>query len=552
VHQDYDGQNRGASPKARLAAERSANASASALWAEDLKAQDASQPQAKLGPGSDLLTTASATRRLGDEIAEARGTFNAHRGQLANRHTAKPQQIAAVRAVEGIIVTATRQQAGWAKLRLEALRELGLFLLRTPYLKGRPPKVSTADTLPSLEKLGITDRRIAWRAIQVARVDEDLFQRYLTSDEPTEKGLLRHALCESVPQDTPLHRQTRDNENYSQSENVVPFSTPTLAGRGAYWVATNGTEEWYTPPAIFRALDCRFDLDVASPGGDVTHWIPADRVFTPADNGLERDWGDAYVWMNPPFSRAGLPLWVEKFRQHANGICLIGDRTSTGWWQDLCGNADVILFVNKKINFISPTSGTGNNTLGSTLVAYGERAVQALTNAAAAGLGTLFKPSPSVSTSGNADLRSPQAAEAEENRHVEKERYWLTPPDIYRQLNVEFQFDFDACPWPRPEDFDSLEVPWGQSTYVNPPFRRKDGVNNQGPTAFVRKAIEQSKLGKTVVLMLPVPSYVNLLWEAGAELRSAGRVKWLEADTRQPLSSPSPITCFVLRGDRKF
>ena len=47
--------------------------------------------------------------------------------------------------------------------------------------------------------------------------------------------------------------------------------------------------------------------------------------------------------------------------------------------------------------------------------------------------------------------------------------------------------------------------------------------------------------------MLPVQSYVNLLLEAGAEIRSAGRVRWLEADTQQPSRSPSPIACFVLK-----
>jgi hypothetical protein len=51
-----------------------------------------------------------------------------------------------------------------------------------------------------------------------------------------------------------------------------------------------------------------------------------------------------------------LSQWLEKFQHHANGICLIGDRTSVGWWQEVCGNADLILLVNKKINFISPTS----------------------------------------------------------------------------------------------------------------------------------------------------------------------------------------------------
>src|SRR6266446_545299 len=214
------------------------------------------------------------------DLAAAEATLKANLGQL--RHWTAEQrssanspgaslptatQIAAVVAVAGVIVTATKQQAGWARLRLKALWELGKFLLRTPYLKGRPPKVSTADTLPSLKKLGIKDRRIAWRAIQVARVDEDLFQRYLTTDEPTEKGLLRQALCESGPRDAPLHREARYVENYSESDtaNRVPFDAQFSEAqsrrftRGGYLgLATTGSEEWYTPSIIFEALGCRF------------------------------------------------------------------------------------------------------------------------------------------------------------------------------------------------------------------------------------------------------------------------------------------------------
>jgi hypothetical protein len=348
------------------------------------------------------MTTTYSDVPASADLSAAEATLKANLGQL-RRWTQEPTaaQIAAVVAVAGVIVTATKQQAGWARLRLIALRELGKFLLRTSYLKGRPPKVSTADTLPSLEKLGIKDRRIAWRAIQVARIDEDLFQRYLMTDEPTEKGLLRHALSVS--------------ENYSESEvaNVVSFDSDFGGGqsrrftRGGYLgLATTGNQEWYAPSPIFEALGCRFDLDVASPGAEIVPWIPADRHFTAADNGLERDWGDAFVWCNPPFSREGLPQWMEKFRRHGNGIAMIGDRTSAGVWQDVCGNADLILFVNKKINFISPTSGSGNDTLGSTLVAYGERGVQALTRAARAGLGTLFKPCQSVLTSAEAERQT--------------------------------------------------------------------------------------------------------------------------------------------------
>lgn len=125
-------------------------------------------------------------------------------------------------------------------------------------------------------------------------------------------------------------------------------------------------------------------------------------------------------------------------------------------------------------------------------------------------------------------------------------RYWLTPKGIYEKLNDEFQFDFDPCPCPKPEDFDSLNMDWGNVNYVNPPFRKHDG-GGFGPTAWVRKAIEQKIKGKTSVLLIPAQSYVNLLLEAGAELRSMGRVKWVDADDGGECKRPSPTTLFILR-----
>jgi hypothetical protein len=125
-------------------------------------------------------------------------------------------------------------------------------------------------------------------------------------------------------------------------------------------------------------------------------------------------------------------------------------------------------------------------------------------------------------------------------------RYWLTPPEIYRALDEEFHFDFDPCPCPRPENYNGLEVPWGKSNFINPPFRTKDSPLG-GPTAFVHKAISEAKKGNGSVLLLPCQSYVMLLADAGAEIRSAGRIKWLEADTKEPCKSPSPICTFILR-----
>jgi len=120
--------------------------------------------------------------------------------------------------------------------------------------------------------------------------------------------------------------------------------------------------------------------------------------------------------------------------------------------------------------------------------------------------------------------------------------FWLTPPELYKELDLEFNFDFDPCYYPKVKN--SLNMEWGKMNFVNPPFRKKDG----SPTDFVRKAITEQKNGKSSFLTLPTQGYVNLLLEAGAELRSLGRVKWLEATTKKPMKSPSPITGFYLKG----
>src|SRR3984957_4113770 len=86
-------------------------------------------------------------------------------------------------------------------------------------------------------------------------------------------------------------------------------------------------------------------------------------------------------------------------------------------------------------------------------------------------------------------------------------RYWLTPPALYRRLDDEFKFEFDACPYPLPKGHNALAMDWGLSNYVNPPFRKDDVIHGNGPTAFVRKAIAEQAKGKTSVIVLPVFDY---------------------------------------------
>jgi len=132
---------------------------------------------------------------------------------------------------------------------------------------------------------------------------------------------------------------------------------------------------------------------------------------------------------------------------------------------------------------------------------------------------------------------------------VQQKRFWLTPPDLYAKLDSEFHFDFDPCPFPRPDTFNGVAVPWGFSNYVNPPFRKSDGAFDAGPTAFIRKAIEEQQKGKSSVIVLNTMSYINMLIEAGAEFRSLGRLRWLDCDTEEPWKSPANTTLFILRGN---
>ena len=355
------------------------------------------------------------------------------------------------------------------------------------------------------------------------------------------------------------HLRSNDQKNYSESENPAALRLAsdyaTHNKNHLAWHATAGSVEYYTHPKVFAALGCTFDLDVASPGQCKVPWIPAERHFTLVENGLEQDWSGNFVWMNPPYSKEGLPQWVEKFRQHANGICLTCDRTSTRWWQALCGYADLILQVKQKIQFLRPPGepADGNNTLGSSLVAYGTRGVEALKNAARNGLGALFVPF-EKSDARIAELERELARLTEKREGAgeskqESPRFWRTPPPLYAVLDRVLHFDFDACPYPRPHAYNSLEVPWKRSNFVNSPFSARRNPEKYGPTAFARKAIEENRLGKMSFIVAPTMNYVNMLLEAGAEPIALGHVPWLDAETGEPHPSPPNITGFVLWGD---
>jgi hypothetical protein len=168
------------------------------------------------------------------------------------------------------------------------------------------------------------------------------------------------------------------------------------------------TDEWYTPKHVFEALGAQFDLDVASPGLDVTPWIPAKNCYMADQDGLTVNWF-GFVWMNPPFgARNGIAPWLQKFFDHGNGIALTPDRTSAPWWQEYAPKADGILFVSPKLKFIGSDGRPGTSPAqGTTLMAAGSRAARYLLRAAEHGLGTFAVPAPALSLASQ-DLSTPK------------------------------------------------------------------------------------------------------------------------------------------------
>ena len=128
--------------------------------------------------------------------------------------------------------------------------------------------------------------------------------------------------------------------------------------------------------------------------------------------------------------------------------------------------------------------------------------------------------------------------------------YWLTPPKLYSELDKEFAFDFDPCPYPRPDEFDGLTCKWGCSNYVNPPFGSiMHNGKKKGVTAWVRKAIEEKNNGKLTVLVYPLDKWIlMLLKEIGTEVRNLGDVKWCSTEDGKPgKGTGRHIACFILR-----
>lgn len=134
------------------------------------------------------------------------------------------------------------------------------------------------------------------------------------------------------------------------------------------------TDEWYTPPEIFKMLGCEFDLDPCAPLDLSKSHVPFTFYRNKWNDGLKFDW-HGFVWMNPPFGgRNGHIPWLKKFIEHGNGIGLCRSYTSSGWWHDWMPKMDTIFFPRGKTKFIREDGSIGKSPgHGVAIFAKGEK-----------------------------------------------------------------------------------------------------------------------------------------------------------------------------------
>jgi len=114
--------------------------------------------------------------------------------------------------------------------------------------------------------------------------------------------------------------------------------------------------------------------------------------------------------------------------------------------------------------------------------------------------------------------------------------HWNTPRAIYDELNAEFNFADDPCP---SGGLFGLDRPWGQSSFVNPPYSQIK--------EWMEKGLEEYQRGKTVVFL--VPARTDTKWFHDCVLPHAsnirfirGRLRFGESKTGAPF--PSMVVVF--------
>jgi phage N-6-adenine-methyltransferase len=309
------------------------------------------------GRRDGALTTAPAASGFGGEA-----TMDIAEGRTLTRYEAARFALAEARRVDEVkeiidMSAALREYARRAKdtqlirdateLRLHAERKGGE-LLRQMAAKGERAVRGQAQ-----KSHGETFQPVQLAELKITKTQSSKWQRLAALSDDKFEIRVAHAKAR-------VEGMTTSAPSYSNAE---------YAGED---------DEWFTPPEIIelaREALGGIDLDPA------THTIAQQTIgaatfYTAADNGLARPWFGR-VWLNPPFNRTLLSLFVDKLiSEYSSGaveqaILLTHDYTDVEWFHAAARAARMVCFTSGRIRFLAPCGDVCSPRQGQALFYFG-------------------------------------------------------------------------------------------------------------------------------------------------------------------------------------
>lgn len=125
------------------------------------------------------------------------------------------------------------------------------------------------------------------------------------------------------------------------------------------------SDEYYTPANYHEPLG-QFDHD---PFAGPTSCIA--RINNRTEDGFTIPW-IGRVFMQPPYSKKAKQRAFARLSAHGTGTALVPASTDTAWFAKAFEQADAVVLVTGRINFIRPGGKVSKNAGGSAYFAYGQ------------------------------------------------------------------------------------------------------------------------------------------------------------------------------------
>ena len=166
----------------------------------------------------------------------------------------------------------------------------------------------------------------------------------------------------------------------SKAETVVKNR---LAG-----IADTDGDSWFTPTWLFDQLGLTFEADVCAPRDPSQRTVPAATYYTEDDDGLAQEW-HGLVWCNPPYSTP--EAWTDRMVEHGDGVLLVHMPNNAKWAVRAQWAATAVRLV-QSMHFVRPNGQEQRPGYSLMLLAYGDRAAEALTSVEGPMVGPLWLP----------------------------------------------------------------------------------------------------------------------------------------------------------------